>query len=715
MVLRKRRRVLLPDAPAGDGRAAARQVDAVLMSAGFKLSGEALERLGGFADGIVIDLGAEILDVVRREVGDHVAHNAYFRDFPAGVPDTVEFWLDCVLDALGARTVEELMVGEAVNLLALPKYGRYQHDYTEMVAAHAAFLPSAGDRLTVLRLGGDARDEARELYFALAGSAVPLNEDDLVDLAFLAVHCAAGPQPAAIPVRENRAVVDRVRLAEGLPLLADTVTDVLRLACALSDGDVTLETPTRFHGLRRATRRGLLAALDAIVSAAPGKLGDVHAHREPWKRLGERLHPHEFPQWPYAQDVFAVARGDKRATSLAGRVEAAFAADDVPGALAVLSTAPGMLFRALDRLVRTAASADLVGGEGAMVDAVVAAVAEAAPRVSGRVLLGVREHLVNRPRALERRVFVNRKGGAHVRPEDRAPLPPEAVARLREILDDEVRGRLPIAGPVLVDPDILDVALPLSGKAAPSGFGVLPRGSESKVDAGLLRFFTYWRQAEEDTDYDLSALFFDAAWENGSWVSYTNLSDGGSVHSGDVTEAPEGASEFIDIDLAGTEAARIVPQVHIFNGEGFAEVAESFFGFMLREPAQEGLPFEPATVRMKSELRGGGRVALPLAFLRDADGSWRAKWLHLHLKGMPFANAVENSRVSTATLVRAVTDRAQTTVRTLLDLLPPDTVTVDDGTTPAVPVTYIGLERPDHLPEGSTAYTLDRLAALIPT
>ena len=39
---------------------------------------------------------------------------------------------------------------------------------------------------------------------------------------------------------------------------------------------------------------------------------------EPFKRLGERLHPHEYPRFATAQDVFAVARGE-RDGALAGR------------------------------------------------------------------------------------------------------------------------------------------------------------------------------------------------------------------------------------------------------------------------------------------------------------------------------------------------------------------------------------------------------------
>lgn len=116
-------------------------------------------------------------------------------------------------------------------------------------------------------------------------------------------------------MRENRAVVNAARLGAGAGLLVDTVTDVLRAACALSGGDVTLTEPTRVRSLSRPVRRALLTALDGVVAASPAKLADVGAHREAFKRLGERLRPHEYPRLPHAADVFAVARGEKRAHS----------------------------------------------------------------------------------------------------------------------------------------------------------------------------------------------------------------------------------------------------------------------------------------------------------------------------------------------------------------------------------------------------------------
>ncbi|MFC9229643.1 hypothetical protein ACFTZI_11870 [Streptomyces decoyicus] len=715
LVIRHTHRIPFPAGPAGDGGVAARQFDAALMSVGFKLSAGLLERLSGLSGGAVVDIAVRTLRTVREMTGDHVQHNTYFIDFPANVPDTFAFWMQCIVEALAEdasreRTVSQLRSG-VVDLLTLPSYGNYRHTYAEMLAAHDELIAAAGDRMTVLHPGGPLDDEVTALYLALAGSTTPLGGDDLEDLRVLAGHCVHGPQPEAIPVRENRALINQARLGVGADLLVDTVTDVLRLACALSDGDVTLQEPTRFRALSRPVRRALLAALDGVVATAPAKLADVHAHREPFKRLGERLHPHEYPRRPHAAAVFAVARGERQARSFDSRVEELLGMNDITGAVELLRSAPGKLFRALDRLLRMSLTEEER-------DAVVAAAEQVAPQVSGRVVLSVREHLHNRPEETgERRVFVNRLGSAWVAPDDRPPVLPEGRKRLISALDADISRRLPAPDQLLIDPDVLDVALPLSGKATGSGLGVLPRGSVSPVDGELLRFFVYWKQAQRTTDYDLSALMLDADYSTLSWLSYTALTEVEGEHSGDITDAPAGASEFINLRMGAVRGTFIVPQVNIFSGEGFEDVEESFFGFMLRDTAQQGRPFEPRTVRLKSELRGPGRVALPLAFQRGSDGRWRAKWLHLHLKGSPKANRVEGNQVSVATLLRGIVERDYLTVRYLVDLMAGGATTVtpwDGKSLPEGPVTYIGMERPEGLHPDSRILTPENLRDLIP-
>ena len=131
------------------------------MAVGFKLAGGLLERLSGLSDEAVVAVAAGVLATAREMVGDHVRHNAYFIDFPANVPDTVDFWAECIAKALAddatrEGTLAQLSAG-VVDLLTLPTYGRYQHTYAELLAAHGDLIAAAGDRLTVLHLGGTSR------------------------------------------------------------------------------------------------------------------------------------------------------------------------------------------------------------------------------------------------------------------------------------------------------------------------------------------------------------------------------------------------------------------------------------------------------------------------------------------------------------------------------------------------------------------------------
>ncbi|MGW4750726.1 hypothetical protein ACWEPR_39610, partial [Streptomyces sp. NPDC004290] len=91
LVVRHTRRLPSPTGPVGEGDVAARQFDAALMSVGFKLSADLLERLSGLSEGAVVDIAVRTLGTVREMVGDHVRHNVYFIDFPSNVPETFDF------------------------------------------------------------------------------------------------------------------------------------------------------------------------------------------------------------------------------------------------------------------------------------------------------------------------------------------------------------------------------------------------------------------------------------------------------------------------------------------------------------------------------------------------------------------------------------------------------------------------------------------------
>ncbi|WP_202818958.1 TerD family protein [Actinosynnema sp. ALI-1.44] len=702
-VVRRTMRVPLGDGKPGDGAGVARQMDAALVGMGFKASRELLEHIAGFEPRSAMDIAYPVVRAARELVGDNVPHNAYFIRFPKDVPDTVEFWVKCMRDALMPVPADGW-----VNLLELPTYGTYQHTYEELLAAHDELIPSVKDRVTVVHLGGTLAEESALLFQGLAASVTPLGEADLALLEELAGLTDELPQ--VMPVRENRAVVNSVRLAAGQPLvLVDTVTDVLRVACHASGGDVTLQERTKFRGFKRRERRVLMAALDDVIAADTGKLGDIARFAEPWKRLGERLHPHEYPQFPHAADVFAVARGERKVRSLAARAEHAYLTEGAVAAAAVLANAPGMLVRSMDRLLRET--------DPAQAKQVLDVVEKSIGAVSGRVLCSVRQHLANRATPDSARVFATRGRRAWVADDTRKPLSVNTINSAVAMVDAELLSRVPSYERIVVHPDVFDVAVPLSGKATEDGFAVLPRGTRTPVDGDVLRFFTYWRQRSERTDYDLSVLLLNKDFQYVGHVSWTNYDTDGAVYSGDITEAKDGATEFIDIELDAVSAKYIVPQVHIYSGESFEQVAESMFGWMTRERGQEGAPFEPRTVRTRSDMRGYGRVALPIVFGRDDDGEWTGTWTHLYQTGQLNFNRVEGAVSNSGRLARAVYERRYLTMSYLINLLTAKagSVTVwEPGMRWDEPVVFIGMDRPEDLPECSTVFTRDRLNRLVP-
>ena len=300
-----------------------------------------------------------------------------------------------------------------------------------------------------------------------------------------------------------------------------------------------------------------------------------------------------------------------------------------------------------------------------------------APDVSLRVLLSVREHLVNRGSPDPVRVFVNREGRAWITADERAPLNArEVVAALDEAIvgaAPALRGRARGAGD----------RRPAVGEDAGRRAWACCRAGRCLPAGRHVRFFIYWKQRSARTDYDLSVLFLDKDFTLAGQVSFTNLSGEGAAHSGDITEAPDGASEFIDIDFSKVDARYVVPTVNVYSGEGFDAVEQAFFGYMERTPEQQGRPFEPRTVRAKSDLFGGGRVMLPVIFERSARGVF-AKWLHLNLRGHPNFNRVEVNHLSTSLIVRGLMRREYLTLDYLHWMTqrspgPPVTVGLEDA------------------------------------
>jgi stress response protein SCP2 len=136
------------------------------------------------------------------------------------------------------------------------------------------------------------------------------------------------------------------------------------------------------------------------------------------------------------------------------------------------------------------------------------------------------------------------------------------------------------------------------------------------TDDDVVRMFLYWKEPKGyRTDIDLSAAMYDENWEYKNHISFTNLSAAGCKHSGDIQSAPNGASEFIDIQknvVINNGIRYVVFNIYSFTKQPFVELPECFAGIMGRQNPKSGEIYEPKTVKQKFDLTSNSSVAIPL-------------------------------------------------------------------------------------------------------
>ncbi len=162
--------------------------------------------------------------------------------------------------------------------------------------------------------------------------------------------------------------------------------------------------------------------------------------------------------------------------------------------------------------------------------------------------------------------------------------------------------------------------MPFSERTAARSLLAVPRGSSIPLPSGrVVRLFLHWAQPDRiRVDLDLSVSFYDAAWEFLGACDYTNLRflEHKAIHSGDFTSAPrpDGASEFVDLDIARLFASDVryaVMVVFAYNIP-FERLRRGFAGLMGRDEPEAAV-FDARTVKQRIDLQGRSRVCAPMA------------------------------------------------------------------------------------------------------
>ena len=170
------------------------------------------------------------------------------------------------------------------------------------------------------------------------------------------------------------------------------------------------------------------------------------------------------------------------------------------------------------------------------------------------------------------------------------------------------------------------------------------------------------------TDIDLSAVIYGPKFNFISTIAYYNLKDFGGHHSGDIVDAPNGAAEFIDIDISRTISAGgryVVMSINSFTQQPYCDLPECFAGWMSRTKANSGEVFEARTVKDRVDVASNTRICIPAIF-DLIEGN--VIWADIALRNAPSWNNVKTNLSGVSVMTRAMMSLVKLDLHTLFTL-----------------------------------------------
>ena len=453
-----------------------------------------------------------------------------------------------------------------------------------------------------------------KLFIDLLSSNVTLSEQYLDDVCVLTNNKSIKELEKYmeyIQMKETLTTVSSYILKKEGVLIGNfkTATDILRLIAKIS-GDELNNKHIHFAYFSRTELSQLMTKLENLQNPMP----DIKRYSKPWhtffKLYAKKINFHKYPKVRNAVDMLF---GDISYMTDRGKINEkikrlpimseeeldnfvkeyiVFYGDYVREILSLLNKAKDNQYEKL-----------LLGLENCV------------DKVNTRVLFQLYDRIINL-KAKDKTVprLVNSKGKWR-RLKESISLSDELLNRVLQIVEDGIKTQLKekeTLGKVFIDEDYKNIMLTTSEKDSNVSLRPMTRGSRIKFNpkAEVLRFFVAWKNLDEKTlkelntayskldektlkeltpmysrvDVDLSALTFNENLEFNDVVAYYNQKKSGFAFSGDITNAPEGALEYIDVfDLERLKKKGnryILMQIRSYNGYTFEEINSVYAGVM---------------------------------------------------------------------------------------------------------------------------------------
>jgi hypothetical protein len=565
----------------------------------------------------------ELIPILKNMKGADKQYAPMYPNFPEEVmnKDSAELYLNAIMHYLG----------DLVNLRILPDIEKKER-----------FPLIEKFKLSIIK--GIDDSAYKQMMEALLGSKTSLSP---IDQKAIEEYVLEGHVPSKLPFKENLAFISNLLFSfDKLPIAwFKSCRDVLRLAVAFNNGDVSLATNTKFK-LNRKQRKFLIKCLNTV------NLDDLALDKEKWIKLGEVLHVGEFKAYPKVIEGFRKIRENVKIITYNSEIESHIKNKDVKALVYKLKENPGYFARRLGQVLLLG-STEYVEEEFSKV----------VSKVETTVLLQVKKHFSKDHSS--RAVFP--KGNAAKMKVIKGVKYPEN--NISSIIEKELISRfskLPKMGKVKISEKLRNILVPFSQRSSSNGINI-SRGSKLELGKkNTIRFFIWWKDNGSRCDLDLSAIQYDKDFKYMNHISWTNLKSDVGCHSGDITSAPNGACEFIDINLDKIRGRYIVMNVNSYTGQKFSGLQECYAGYMMRNKVQDGEIFDPRTVEIKIDVTNNGKLCLPM-IIDTVDR--KVIWVDLGITSRNgYTNTIENNERSISSICKAMVNLNKTNVYELLEL-----------------------------------------------
>lgn len=506
------------------------------------------------------------LEVVRKFKSDN-AYTVFYRNFPEEVMNLSE--------------METYFLQFFHYLIGYLPEGAEVNESEESIETE----PSEFVKLSHLKRVSET--EMFDLLKNLLSSNVTLSETNLKDVLTLLKYCDE---------KETKELIRQIKMKETLMRIAkvqfeetgstyaefSTATDVLRFIALLS-GEKLNPRFIAFKYFKRPELNILISKLENVNYL----LDDMKRYRKPWRKFflmnGNRISFEKYPKVKQAADMLF---GKFSHITKKGKFELSrnrmneMSDTEFEEFLASFSKYSGDYIRNLLSLVNR------ISEERA--EKVLKYFLDAAKEANTRLLFQVCDRILNVKSGEAGRV-VNAKNNWLVL-EETIKLSDAVLQKTAEAVSYAILEKLsekePL-GKVWIDESYQNIAMTTSEKDSNSSLRPLTRGSvipySSEVDT--LRFYVAWKNFEGNrVDLDLSAVKFDADFNHLGELAYYSHNQEGMAFSGDITDAPQGALEYIDIfdiEKVKEDGTRyVLMTVRSYNGYTFKEMGTAYAGVL---------------------------------------------------------------------------------------------------------------------------------------